>query len=426
MPDTIPPPVGLYPQPPPQQGALSGNPMQIIDLIGGIQRNEQMRREMAGRVGVGRALQGATTPDGIDPLKARSGLMSDPDIAASGMLPAALEHIQGLFRAQSETGIMQTQAANSILSSLPLKGTTDEQLRHFSAMAVRAGLPPAIVEAQRDALMKLHGKQRDDAIAVLRANALGPAGASTLVQAPPGAGGEPQTQTLGERLQAGARGGPQPTGQAVGEELRQSGAAEASRAIEATGTTTAQYHADLDNLKQLSKVVEIGGPTVEIEKKFGQLASRFGLPSTINAEQLKGVEEFDKIANQISLNQSKLFHGSDAGLHTVVGANPATSMSRYGREGVIDMLQGNQDALDTTRKLWLSAQRNGAPANSYHQFVDRLSNTLDPRVFQFNRMNRENQQKFLSQIDPSDLPDFEAKYQEAIRQKWVKPLKGQQ
>jgi hypothetical protein len=40
-------------------------------------------------------------------------------------------------------------------------------------------------------------------------------------------------------------------------------------------------------------------------------------------------------------------------------------------------------------------------------------------------MNRENQQKFLSQIDPSELPDFEAKYQEAIRQKWVKPLKGQ-
>jgi hypothetical protein len=413
----------MWPQPPQQQGALSGNPMQMLDLIGSIQRNEQMRREMAGRSAIGRALQGAITPDGIDPQKARAGMLSDPDLMASGMLPAALEHVQGLNRAQFDTNYAKNQAASSVFGSLP-KNATDEQLRHYGVTLSRVLGPDAapMITGHLDSLMRLRGKERANAIATLQSTAIGPAGTAQTVEAPPLPSGAPARQTLGERLQAQ---GPQAVGQAPGEELRQAGAAEASRAIEATGTTTAQYHADLDNLKQLSKVVEIGGPTVEIEKKFGQLASRFGLPSTINAEQLKGVEEFDKIANQISLNQSKLFHGSDAGLHTVVGANPATSMSRYGREGVIDMLQGNQDALDVTRKMWLSAQRNGAPANSYHQFVDRLSNTLDPRVFQFNRMNRENQQKFLSQIDPSELPDFEAKYQEAIRQKWVKPLKGQ-
>jgi hypothetical protein len=107
----------------------------------------------------------------------------------------------------------------------------------------------------------------------------------------------------------------------------------------------------------------------------------------------------------------------------VVGANPSTSMSAYGREGVIDMLHGNQDAIDRARNIWLDARAKGAPANSYDVFMNQLSQKLDPRVFQFNRLSRVNQQKFLSQMDPDDLSDFEQKYQTAIASKWVKPLK---
>ena len=140
-------------------------------------------------------------------------------------------------------------------------------------------------------------------------------------------------------------------------------------------------------------------------------------------EQLKAGESFDKIANQISLNQSQLFHGSDAGLHTVVGANPSTSMSKFGREGVIDMLHGNQDAIDVTRKAWLQARANGAKPGDYDLFAERMGQEIDPRVFQFNRLNRDNQQKFLSQMDPADLKEFEDKFKNAVSKKWVKPLK---
>jgi len=193
--------------------------------------------------------------------------------------------------------------------------------------------------------------------------------------------------------------------------------------LQATASTTQQYHADLDNLKQLSKTLDIGGPTVELEKKVNQLGSRFGLSVTMTPDQLKSAEEFDKIANQISLNQSQNFHGSDAGLHTVVGANPSSSMSTYGREGVIDMLQGNQDAIDTTRRAWLRARANGAPASSYDQFAEQIGQTLDPRVFQFNRMSRQNQQKFLNSMPSEDIPAFEDKFKTAIANKWVQPPK---
>ncbi len=95
------------------------------------------------------------------------------------------------------------------------------------------------------------------------------------------------------------------------------------------------------------------------------------------------------------------------------------------------MLQGNQDAVDTTRQLWLKARAAGMTANQYDEFVNELvtpsdpkRGALDPRVFQFNRMARNNQQKYLDQLDPSDLPEFEKNYKYAIAQKWVKPPKA--
>ena len=145
----------------------------------------------------------------------------------------------------------------------------------------------------------------------------------------------------------------------------------------------------------------------------------------MNPDQLRALESFDKIANQISLNQGQFFGGTDASRNMTLGANPNSSMSRFGREGVIDMLHGNQDAIDRTRQLWLDARARGVPANSYDVFINDLSKKLDPRVFQFNRLSRENQQKFLNTLGADNLAEFEQKYRSAIDQKWVRPLKAE-
>jgi hypothetical protein len=242
------------------------------------------------------------------------------------------------------------------------------------------------------------------------------------VTGPPTAGGQPTTVPQTSAVRTGAMA----TGLAPGEsELLTSPAGRADK-LQSTAASSPQYHADLENLKQDSSILgNLGGPTIETEKKLNQLSSRLGgFGITMTPDQLKSLESFDKIANQISLNQSQFFHGSDAGLHTVVGANPSSSMSRFGREGMIDMLQGNQDAIDVTRKAWLKARAMGAPAGSYDLFAEQMGEKIDPRVFQFNRLNRDNQQKFLSQMDPADIKDFEARYQESVKNKWVKPLKA--
>jgi hypothetical protein len=99
-------------------------------------------------------------------------------------------------------------------------------------------------------------------------------------------------------------------------------------------------------------------------------------------------------------------------------------MSQIGREGVIGMLQGNQDAIDTARKAWLRARASGSVrAQDFDLFMDQVGQQLDPRVFQFNRMSKDNRQKFLDSIrEPDELKRFEDNYKTAVKNKWVPPL----
>lgn len=384
--------------PPPSQGLLQGDPARAVGLLGQIQ-DFQIRQQQA---------------------------------PALGQIPAASlagQHIANATAQQAQEAAATATIRNALATSLAGNPSPTADDVHSAIVNVSRANPhiavtmPGIINAQGDFLLKDGPKGIKTNAGTLLNMGLSPEGASIRVTGPPGPGGAPTSISVPQANQAGPQG--IPTGLAPGESELLGNPSERAAKLQSTASTTAQYHADLDNLKQESKVLDIGGPTVEFEKKANQFLTRIGLPNlgTMSPDQLKSAEGFDKIANQISLNQSQFFHGSDAGLHTVVGANPSSSMSRYGREGVIDMLQGNQDAIDRARKIWLDARAKGAPVSSHDQFMDQLSEKLDPRVFQFNRMSRDNQQKFLGQMDPDELGDFEQKYQAAIAQKWVKPLK---
>ena len=380
----------LYPKPPqPPQNALLSDPAKAVGLISALQEY-RLRNEQFG------------------------ALSQQPQAALAG---------QNISNQTSQ--MQQDDAATKIvagyLSSLPDNASRDDVMR--MKMAIRATHPnisAEIINRVSDlGLADPNGLPQG--INTWRLMGLSPETRVSRVEGPPSPTGARTAQPLTTAVRAGAQEVSLPPGE---EPLMVTPAARAER-LQSTASTSPQYHADLENLRQLSKTLEIGGPTVEAEKKLNQLGSRFGLSITMSPDQLKSAEEFDKIANQISLNQSQMFHGSDAGLHTVIGANPSSSMSRYGREGVIDMLQGNQDAIDTARKAWLRARGSGqVKAQDFDVFMERIGQEIDPRVFQFNRMNRANQQKFLDTMDKADLADFEEKYKRAIDRKWVKSLKS--
>lgn len=383
----------LYPQPPAQQqqqpNALLSDPTRAISLLSGIQDYRLKQQQF-------------------------DALAQQPGAALQG------QNIQNTTaqRAQDEAG---TQIAAHYLGTLPDNATTDDVNR--MKMAIRATHPNITAETINSVadLGTRDPKGLKNGIATWRTIGLSPESMVSRVTGTPSATGAPTQQPMTTAI----RNGVQETDLPPGEKGLLEGPVERANRLQSTATTSPQYHADLENLRQESKVLgNVGGPTTETEKKVNQMLSRFGVEGTMTKEQLGAAESFAKIANQISLNQSTMFHGSDAGLHTVVSANPSLEQSRYGREGIIDMLHGNQDAIDVTRKAWLKARALGAPANSYDMFAEQMGEKIDPRVFQFNRLSRDNQQKFLSQMDPADLPDFEKRYQESVKQKWVKPLKA--
>lgn len=378
-----------YPQPvQPQQNALASDPAKVIGLMSGLQdyRLKQQQFDALSQ----------------QPAAALQGQQIANDTAMQGqqeMASRAISRVMGGYLA----GI-QKPTADDVRSAAAFAA------RSFPAIATKY---PGIISAASETGRKNPG--------LLINSGLSPEAQSGEVPGTPTQGGAPTTI----KVPASNLGTGRVTGNAPGEEALLASPAGRADKLQSTAATTQQYHADLENLKQDSKVLDnLGGPTFETEKKLNQLANRVGgFGITMTPDQLKAGESFDKIANQISLNQSQMFHGSDAGLHTVVGANPSSSMSKFGREGVIDMLQGNQDAIDTTRKAWLKARANGAPASSYDLFAERMGEEIDPRVFQFNRLSRENQQKFLSQMNPEDIAPFEEKYKSAVDKKWVKELK---
>jgi hypothetical protein len=419
----------LYPHPPEQtKGLLNGSPAEVIGVVSALNNIRQQNAKFGADQAIGQAYTNALQPDGSIDQNALAGGLKRPE--ASFGLPEAASRVIAQrggdisnTTAQLEQHAKQQGFLVDALGALAddPKLTYDKVRNTAVTFARNLKLPGSMVNSWLSTLPRQQGALKET-LNQMRNVAIGSSGTSAS-HPTVDANGAPISITKGEFLSKSGQGGV-PAGLAPGEAGLAESAAGRAATLQSSASTAPQYHADLDNLKQLSKVIDIGGPTVPFEKNFAQLASRFGLPSTLGPEQLKGVEEFDKIANQISLNQSKLFHGSDAGLHTVVGANPSTSMSKYGREGVIDMLQGNQDAIDITRKAWLKARANGAKPGDYDMFAERMGQELDPRVFQFNRLNRANQQKFLSQMDPSELKDFEEKFKSSVEKKWVKPLKA--
>jgi hypothetical protein len=388
MPDIAAPTYPTYQ--PTQNNALASDPAKVVGLMGAL--NQQK-------------LFNATFP----------AVSQQPEAALQG---------QNIANTTSQNS--QNEAAAQIvahhLGTLPDNASRDDFFRMKAAIrAIHPNIPASTINTVADiALREPRGIKQG--IATLRTMGTSPESMVSPETGPPSASGAPTVI----RHTTAIRGGGFETGLAPGEAGLSESAAGRAAKLQSSASTSPQYHADLENLKADSKILDnLGGPTFEVEKKLNQLSGRLGgFGITMTPEQLKAGESFDKIANQISLNQSQLFHGSDAGLHTVVGANPSTSMSKFGREGVIDMLHGNQDAIDATRKAWLAARANGAKPGDYDLFAERMGQEIDPRVFQFNRLNRENQQKFLSQMDPGDMKEFEGKFKNALSHKWVKPLKA--
>lgn len=410
----------LYPQPPASQ-PMTTDPARIIGLASGVAQLQAFQRDQAARQAVGEAFQGALTPEGgIDAAKLSGALQANP-AAAYGM-PEAASRMLEQQRAQLDLNARQNQFVIDAMGTMANDPNLNQDSIRSAAVTLARNLkiPGAIMNGWLDKMPKDKAGLRDMLIQ-LRNVAIGSAGVSTPTDTGLDENGAPITAPRGSYNYRTAGGGI-PSALAPGEGALMGSSGDRAAALQATATTSPQYRADLANLKQMSKVLDIGGPTVPYEKKFAQLAQRFGLPSTLTPDQLTSVEEFDKTANAIALRQGASLGGTDATRVLSVGSTPSSSMSQLGRQGVVSMLEGSQDFIDHAREQWLEARAAGTPASQHDYWMHQFGKNYDPRVFQFARMDRDAKQKFINTLNPGEVPAFEQSYKNAAAHGWVPPL----
>lgn len=355
-------------------------------------------------------------------------LLANPN--AGAVTPQMTQAITGAQSSQYELGLSQTKTAVDAVSSLVNYGGAGSQtvpmdaVRQITPILARAGVPPQTIQQTLLSAENPDGTLDKTKLVTLR-NWLSGGAAAPSVNLPTAGGATAPVSggSFNYQLQApggagasraGGPGGfmPGPTGAPLTSApagfqgtLEQS--AGASNKIRDTQFLPTQY-ANLENLRDLSDEAT-SGPQADFEKRANELAQRFGLPGlTLSPDQLKYTEKYAKVAEQL-VQQSPAFGHSDAFLQNAYGANPNLTLSKLGREGITQWLLGSVDAQKTMINQW-NGWLQGHPGQD-NQFYNWLNakympdgtkgfdaTNFDPRVFQYERMDPNDQAKFRGMI----------------------------
>lgn len=192
--------------------------------------------------------------------------------------------------------------------------------------------------------------------------------------------------------------------------------------LNARADSVPQRMADLNNME---RELEISGgkfgPLAHSEKKANQIAQRIlGFGVTMSPEEIAGIENFDKIGNQIALNQAGALGVSDQRVQTSMGANPNSDYSYLGNKGILPILKGNEDAIALKAREWKKWSKTHG-ADTYNDFSDQFNQDFNPQVFQFARMTKEQRAKFVAALPDKEQAIQLAKDLDAYKKKgWVK------
>lgn len=430
----------LLPQAPAVAPNIATDPAKVIGLMGQLNQNALFQQIYRAREGIGQAYQENVGPDGV---VNEPGLRAAVAQRGGFMAPETMTTVQGQEgqRITNDTdrirqGELSRGIFNTVVGTLNPNATPEEFARnltiaskHFDPRVLPSGMINGAIQAFKNADPATRIRMITDA----GRSAIGPDRLMTGQQevATPGAGKE--NIPVGEVIERQAPGAPPPAAgippatprglptavsPAEGAVMQEAG--KQSAALRATVKTRAQDHADLSNLKHYSTALEdFGGPTAEMEKSLNTLAIRAGLKDgvTLGKDKLAAAQEFTKITSQMASNQQKQM--SDAGLHISEASNPNLMMGQVGRNGVIDMLRGNRDALDRTEMEWAKARKAGWREDQHFDWASQFANKMNVRVFQFNRMDKEAKQKFLNAMPPDQARDLAANYNDYKKNDWL-------
>lgn len=130
--------------------------------------------------------------------------------------------------------------------------------------------------------------------------------------------------------------------------------------------------------------------------------------SPVDAGKLAANEDLDKVAAQLADAQGA---GSDARLAVNQGANPSSHNTPAGLSLILGKLTGNADYNIAKGQLAQQYRQTTDPtAANNRAFEAQARATLNPQVFQFNRLNQQQQAQYLSEIPANQRDAFKRQF----------------
>jgi hypothetical protein len=427
----------LYPQPVSPGAAVPSllqNPGQAVGIVNNLLQLQQRQQELNARNAIGSAVQGAIGPDGtIDVPAAMTAIKNNPN-AADG----APDAVSQLFTqrgqmiangtAQFEQSAKQNRFVLDAIGSLadnPNLNVND--VRNSVVTAARnTNIPTPILAGWLNGLPQDPKKLRQYMV-TLRNMAQGSSELST----PTGMGttdtGAPIVGSRGQFNYGAASGNPQggivaapPPGFAE----RQTGFAQMDTGLAKQLSDAAEgsqgRRALLGNLEDtLSQFTS--GPGADWTKVAKAFINRnVPLPQgwQFDPKSIASQEEFSKQAAQLAQQRAIGGTGTDAKFASAFETNPNDTLSQLGNKGIIRLLKGNEDAIQTKNAAWLNASRLN-PNLSYRMFSQYFNSQFDPRVFQFKYMSKAERNEYVGKMDQNDFQRLMTDIGAARRQGWV-------
>jgi hypothetical protein len=385
----------LYPQPqaaPTPNILSSGDPSKILGLV---QQGNALQQFNATRA-AGEAAQSAIGPDGqYDPTANALALRNNP--AAALVAPEA---IQGIIAKQGqliEQRRGQAQDATNMfgaISNMEKPTALDVHKITATIAAANPSLPPSVISGIANHILNDPQGIKHGATTIQNM-AIGAAGTSGRVAAPPAASGAPQQQPLGA---ANYGGGATPVGlpPGVGEAAVATGAGSGT-ALNDARLQGLNYHQQVFPLEKaipaLERLGKTGtGPGTDEFNQIKSFLQSAGIPG-LDVSKIKDFDEAKKyLTDFVNQNGNS---GTNDKLAAAFAGNPSVGISNA---AAVDVAKSAL-ALRRMKQAQLAEfEQSGKPDSEYAKSASQWNISHDPRAYGFDLMTPDQRKKVLESL----------------------------
>ena len=148
------------------------------------------------------------------------------------------------------------------------------------------------------------------------------------------------------------------------------------------------------------------------------------LPGIVQTPQdVASFENFEKMAARFAQNQAgSLGTVTNDKLSSAMASNPNTVFSTLGNQGVIHILQGNEDAISAKNTAWQNFVQGGGDPSTYQQWSTQFNNSgFDPRTFWMKNMTPDERSRYIGTLTPTQAKTFYQNVRTGMTNGWVSP-----